>query len=939
MPDGAIQRGVAPGAGHTGGRARHWARLSLSSKRLICVGALMLLVMASAVGLMMWELRDVTRSDVRRNVGTLGIAIGEQTTRSVQAVELALNNWRRQIAADGIDTPEDFRTRLHTEALHATLRERDAALPQVDAFTIIGADGKLVNFSRQWPIPPTDLSDRDYFKYLSTHDDPAAFISLPVQNRGNGTWTVYVVTRVNGSSGQFLGLLLGAIDLGYFRDFYAALTGGAGTTVTLLRRDGTVLVSYPTTAQIGSQLPAETPWHAIVATGRPGAFDTAGRLAPGQRIVTVVPLSEYPLVVNVSVLEWAALAGWRRAAALAALGTVCAVLCVAWLLRALLQQLSKLETSETSLAGQNARLEASRAQIESQARELENSRGQLAVQSAALSTTLAHMSQGIMMVDQDRHVVVHNARMAEMLDLPHDLLARHPTLDEVVAYQTAHGEFVHGHMDPNFVPAVIPRHVSTTERWRPNGRSIEVHSVPLPDGGMVRTYTDTTARRLSEERVRYFAHHDDLTRCVNRVMFQQNLERAIDGCVTTGRKVAVLYLDLDRFKQVNDTSGHAAGDALLVQVAERLRTVIRKDDTLARMGGDEFAVIQPDIDHPDEALSLAGRVQDAISAPFDISGGAHQIGVSIGIAIAPSHATDSGDLLRSADTALYRAKADGRGVSRVFSPEMETAQKQAWLLEHELRAAVDAQEFELAFQPIIDTLQDRVVCFEALIRWRHPARGLIPPAAFIEAAESTGLIVPIGRLVLQMACEAAVRFPSGVGVTVNLSPVQFSRGDLVADVTGALSATGLPANRLLLEVTEGLLLEHTDAVLETMARLRGLGTRLCLDDFGTGHAGLSYIRRFTFDVIKIDKSFVQDAVSQPDARAIVSAMIGIGSALGLEVIAEGVETQAHLALVTRLGCRHVQGYATGRPMPADDALRLLRAPAAGHAVPTGGYPS
>ncbi len=895
--------------------ARLWTGLSAASKRLIAVGAGLLLTMVAAVSLTMWDMRSVELSDARQNVSKLGIAIAEQTTRSIQAVDLALQEIQKTMQAQGIGTEAAFKTMLSTPEVHEQLLKLEEALPQANAFTVIDADGKLVNFSRQWPIPPTDLSDRDYYQHFRTHDDPDALISDPVQNRGNGGWTAYVVRRVNGRDGQFLGMVLGAIDLSYFRDFYQALTVGAGTTVTLLKRDGVALTSFPTTARIGERLPPTTPWHQMVARRKPDVFITEGILAPGLRLVSVNPLLDYPLVVNVSVSVADSLANWRKAAWLAAAGTASAVLCVVLLLRALSLQLRRLERSEASLARQNARLEITQRRMQSQAVELQRSRERLGAQSAALETTLDHMNQGIMMIEPDRTVAVCNKRAMAMLDLPASLLAGRPSFDEVVEHQRRIKEFAEEDNPPWAGRADLQISPLTYERRRPNGRIIEIQSVPLSNGGVVRTYTDVTERRTSEERIRYFAHHDDLTKLVNRMMFQQRLQQAMEQADRNGRSLAVLYLDLDRFKLVNDTRGHGVGDKLLVEVAARLRGAVREADTVARMGGDEFAIIQPFIEHATSSARLAERILKLIRQPFHIDGKLCSVGVSIGMSHYPDHAATVSDLLRNADMALYRAKAEGRGLYCAFEPSMDARQQELFTLEQELRQALDRGELTIEYQPIVQTASHRVTCCEALLRWRHPTRGLIGPSEFIGLAESCGLIIPIGLWVLEAACREAAGWPADVAVSVNLSPLQFNHESLINELTAIAGRAELPLSRLALEVTEGLLLEESDVVLSTMARLRALGVRFSLDDFGTAHAGLSYLRRFPFDTIKIDKSFVQDAVEQPDARAIVAAVLGIGAALRLDVVAEGVETEAQLAEMRRLRCQQVQGFLTGRPMP------------------------
>jgi diguanylate cyclase (GGDEF)-like protein len=527
------------------------------------------------------------------------------------------------------------------------------------------------------------------------------------------------------------------------------------------------------------------------------------------------------------------------------------------------------------------------------------------------------MSQGIMMVDADRRVAVWNAKAIELLELPPELTTPGIPYRDVVAYQNGLGEFKSSGasldaalLEPSDDGPLV------YERTRPNGRVLEVQSVRLETGGMVRTYTDITDRRASEAQIRYFAHHDDLTKLVNRVVFLARLEHAIELADRTGRSIAVLYLDLDRFKVINDSEGHAIGDKLLRQVAARLRDASRDIDTVARMGGDEFAIIQPLIDQPDASAKFAARIMHVVAQPYEIDGLQCRAGISIGIAHYPEDATSVAELLRHADTALYRAKADGRGLYRVFEPQMDARQQELFTLEQELRQALDSRQFEVEYQPIVETTSGRIASCEALLRWRHPVRGTVPPVDFIGIAERSGLIMPIGLWVLETACRDAAAWPNGVRVSVNLSPVQFNQDSLVDEMTNIFERTGLSPDRLSLEVTEGLLLEATDAVLSIMERLRGLGIRFSLDDFGTGYAGLGYLRRFPFDAIKIDKFFVNDMVEQPEMRAIVEALVGIGAALKLEFVAEGVETQAQLTHLRCLGCTYVQGFLTGRPQLA-----------------------
>jgi diguanylate cyclase (GGDEF)-like protein len=505
-----------------------------------------------------------------------------------------------------------------------------------------------------------------------------------------------------------------------------------------------------------------------------------------------------------------------------------------------------------------------------------------------------------------------------------------PPFRDMVDYQRSIGEFVASRMPNGHVPgrALIMTTPQTYERTRPNGTVLEVHSIPLTDGGMVRTFSDITERRRSEQQVRFHAHHDGLTGLVNRMVFQETLATAIEraGSSRTGTQtdgggggrgdqdLAIHYLDLDGFKQVNDTHGHGVGDRLLVEVAQRLRRAVREADLVARMGGDEFAIIQSLEGRRESVEELAGRILAVIGEPFVIDDLHCTIGLSIGISLFPDHATNAEDLLRHADIALYHAKVNGKGGLCVFHDSMDKWREHTFLLDRALNQALPNSEFYLEFQPIVDIATLKPVCFEALIRWRHPVLGIIPPGDFIHMAERSGLIITLGKWVLETACHEATNWPDDITLTVNVSPVQVCRSNLPEQVFGALRSSGLPAHRLVLEVTEGVLLEDSDTVLEAMSTLRQSGVRFSLDDFGTAHSRLTYLRKFPFDVIKIDRSFVEDAVEEEGARAIVSAMLAIGRAFRLSVVAEGVERSSQLDLLRNMGCSLVQGYLTGPPL-------------------------
>ena len=430
------------------------------------------------------------------------------------------------------------------------------------------------------------------------------------------------------------------------------------------------------------------------------------------------------------------------------------------------------------------------------------------------------------------------------------------------------------------------------------------------------------ARQKLEAQLTHMAHHDGLTALPNRLLFRQEMEREL-ARARRGEPVAVLCVDLDHFKRVNDTLGHATGDALLQAAAERLRACVRETDIVARLGGDEFAIVQVLAEQPRAATVLAERLIADLSRPFDIDGHQVVVGASVGIALAPSDGTEADQLMKSADMALYRAKADGGGVLRYFESEMDAKMQTRRALELDLRKALVEHEFELFYQPIVDLQSNRVSGFEALLRWNHPTQGLISPADFIPIAEDMGLITPLGEWVLRQACKEAVGWPERVKVAVNLSPAQFKSKTLALAVTTALADSGLAPARLELEITESVLLQDNDTVRAVLHQMRELGVRISMDDFGTGYSSLSYLRSFPFDKIKIDQSFVRDMCQHDDSIAIVRAVAGLGRNLGMSTTAEGVETNEQLGRLRDEGCTEVQGYLFSRPLPASEVPRLL----------------
>ena len=555
---------------------------------------------------------------------------------------------------------------------------------------------------------------------------------------------------------------------------------------------------------------------------------------------------------------------------------------------------------------------------------LREGEGQLKAQNLRFEAAVNNMSQALLMFDGDARLVICNERYRRMYGLSRDVVKPGCTLRELLEHRKAVGSFADD-VDQYIAQMAETLSAGTTHAKLvelPDGRIIAVLNHPMSDGGWVATHDDITERQRAEQRIAHMARHDALTDLPNRVLFRERLAEALAG-VGRGAKLAVLYLDLDRFKGVNDTLGHPMGDELLKVVAGRLRHCVRDADTVARVGGDEFAIIQTDIEQPLDTAVLARRIGEAVRAPYDLAGHAVVVDTSIGIAIAPNDGIEPDGLLKAADMALYGAKADGRGTYRFFEAAMDMRMKARRELEIALRQALALGQFELHYQPLVNVDDGRITGCEALLRWNHPQRGMIPPADFIPVAEEIGLIVPLGEWVLRKACIEAAAWPDDIKIAVNLSPIQVTNQNLVPVVVSALAAAGLSARRLEIEITESVLLHNTVANTATLHRLRELGVRISMDDFGTGYSSLSYLRKFPFDKIKIDRSFISGLPDDNEAIAIVRAVAGLAASLDMTAIAEGVETAEQLEAVRALGCVEMQGYLFSRPLPLAQIMPLF----------------
>ena len=588
--------------------------------------------------------------------------------------------------------------------------------------------------------------------------------------------------------------------------------------------------------------------------------------------------------------------------------------------------------ADRRLANRTRKFEEIISQLSAARHEVEESQRELQEQKLRLDTAINNMGEGLCMFDAEKRLVVCNDRYAKMYRLSPELLKAGTPHHEIIEHRIANG-ILNGETSDSAAKRLIstlnalpPDATTSRVDELADGRLICVTRQPMPGGGWVATHVDVTEQRRSEAKIIHMAQHDALTELPNRVRLRVRMDHALAITREGGSGLAVLMLDLDRFKEVNDTLGHPTGDKLLQAVAARLLECVRETALIARLGGDEFAVIDYVTNPVVEATALAEKISHALCEPFDL--GDHQvtIGTSIGIAIAPRDGTNPDEIMKSADLALYSAKSGGRGSFRFFEPELDQLMRARRNLERDMREALAEGEFDLHYQPIINAASGEPSGFEALLRWHHPQRGLIMPAEFIPLAEETGLIMPLGEWVLRAACAEAARWPADLKIAINLSPAQFRSKELVSIIVGALANSGIAPQRLELEVTETVTMDDSEAVFAALDQLHKLGVRIALDDFGTGYSSLSLLQKFPFDKIKIDRSFVSAlSDAKEESRLIARAVVRFAVSLGRTTTAEGVETKEQLEILHAEACTEMQGYYLGRPMDGARVLTMLRA--------------
>jgi diguanylate cyclase (GGDEF)-like protein len=856
-----------------------------------------------------WKYQDQAATERRaaaQNGANLARLFEENVVRTIGEVDKALLHLRRRIQAS--EGSGDLRNLLSSpEVLSDTIH----------FVAFIDAAGILRNASSGPRPPPTDLSDREHFRAHLGGAKDELFVGRPIVGRVSGKWLIPLTRRLDNKDGSFAGVLVAALDPEHFAQFYKSIDLGRSGSVSLFGLDGSVRATGGADSRGRLKLGQNISGMRVLEVARKqpsGTFVEPAQGAAGSRLVTVRQVRGLSLAVSTSVTEAQIFEGSRTD-----------------LLRhslvGLLLTLAILAVSARSARGE-ARLRLATAKmLRSQRRALQKSE--------LLRLTLDNMGQGILLVTGRGRIPVMNQQAVRLLDLPERFLHSAPSYVELAAFQKARGETT-----DTTVEGMAATEASAgrdgeaahpvCECTRPDGTVLEVRTTALPDGGFVRTLTDITRRRQAQEAVAKIASQDTLTGLGNRRLLKEELESlAVQRpSLDAPRDVedqgfALLCLDLDLFKVVNDTLGHWIGDALLKAVAERLIATVRAGHLVVRLGGDEFAILLPRAQSTEQPEALARRLLEVVGKPFEIHGQQVQIGASIGIALAPHDGTEPDLLLKAADMALYAAKAAGRSTYRFFHKSMADRLRAKRQLEIDLRAAIDNDDLELHYQPLLNVADKTISGFEALMRWQHPLRGMISPGEFIPIAEETGLIVPLGAWALRKACEQAATWPGGLYVAVNVSPTQFRGGNLVATVAEILGATGLAASRLELEITETILMQESDPSVHILHQLRELGVRIAMDDFGTGYSSLSYLRSFPLDKIKIDRAFVKDLRTTAASDVIIRSVIDIAKTLQMATTAEGVETREQFEQLAALGCSEAQGYYLSKAVPVSQVPGLI----------------
>ncbi len=861
--------------------------------------AIIFAVLASAViAFALREMRADAIDTATVNAGDMATILAEDVANAAASLDLTLRD-----AADFAKTIVHGETISGDDAeiIRRELVSRRAAMARTDVIAVANASGDVVAAARDQVATKVNISDREYFAALRDERADGLFVSRPLISKSTGAWTIFFARRIEASNGRFLGVAFVGIEPAKLFRTHPDLTAIGKTSFSLFYVDGTVAMRDPDVGDlVGKPVPSSGQWQDVAARGG-GLYHSQGVFDSYSKYVAVRPVVGYPLFVNVGITDEAALAKWRTRMMTIIGGGGIGLALVIGLLYAQLRLADRLSRSRIRSWLRGARLAA-------KSKELLNTRKRFGL-------TLDYISQGMAMFDANEKLVIANHCYAELYGLRPEQLRAGMDAREIFALRIANGAYCRKTPE-EYLKILDEPFCAERLDYLENGRIILVREKETDEGGWVTVQEDVTERTRAAQELAYTALHDSLTRLPNRQAFKEHLAACVGRA--QGGRLAILLVDIDGFKEVNDTYGHEVGDDVLIEVAKRLSEEAR-DCFVARLGGDEFvAMIAGELLDADGATCLAERLIAAVQQPINVGRRLISLGLSVGVNLIEAGEGDFSCIMRRADLALYAAKNGGRNRAKRFDEEMERQYRERTLLAQDLREAIEQGQLAVHYQPIVNAADRRIVCMEALARWRHPIHGMIPPATFIPIAEETGLIVALGNWVLRRACADAAAWRPGIVVAVNVSSLQIERLDFVETVIDAVEAAQLAPHRLQIEITESILLRNNEATDHALHRLRAFGVTFALDDFGTGFASLAYLKAFPLDKVKIDKSFVDDICLNQQSMAIVAAIVALAHGLDIETTAEGVETLAQYEALRAVGVATMQGYFFGKPKTIDE---------------------
>ncbi|UZE49162.1 EAL domain-containing protein [Rhodopseudomonas sp. P2A-2r] len=873
-----------------------------SVRWLVITGSILIAIIAGSTAVAIDTFRDRAMQSHQRELENALVLLTRHYEQEFADLERIEKDLSATMRIAGIDSPADFTRQMGSYETHLALKGK-INRKATGTINLIGADGWYLNWTSSWPAPKLNVSDRSYFQELtkSLPGSDEEFVQGTV-SRITGDWRLVFARRLNGPNGEFLGVVSRAMQPWQFVNFLASISLGKDSVFAVWHEDGTLLARYPQKEGLdGYKVKNQIILDHLKANSEPLTTINVSAVDHQERLTSIRRLNGFPLGLMASIPVDAALADWREQTKLMISAAAAAALIIVSMLFLIIRQIRRQHRAAQTLVTREKQ---------------------------RLDTAINNMNQGLLMFDADARAVVVNQSYLDMYHLPANAIPPGTSFRDAIRHHETNGVFQEGDVDSKCVVLVEEfkkRRAVTVDLH--DGRVVHVLSQPIAGGGWVTTHEDITERHRVEERIAHLAHYDTLTDLPNRTLFHELLTQEL-GWVARGKQCAVIYIDMDEFKSINDSLGHPVGDALLKAVAQRLQGCVRSFDVVARLGGDEFAIVQTDLGDRDETIALVNRIYESIREPFECLGHRLLTDASIGVALAPQDGADIDQLLKNADLAMYSAKADGRRTYRFFEPEMDARIQGRRILEQELHEAIAGGNltkggFEVQYQPLLRLSDDAISGCEALLRWRHPVRGMISPAEFIPVAEEIGVIDKIGEWVLDTACREAANWPDDIKISVNVSPVQFRSRTLALKVASVLDRSGLRPQRLELEITEAVLISDDEAALDMLHRLRALGVRIALDDFGTGYSSLSYLHRFPFDKIKIDRCFVTDIAEVNGSPAIVQAVVNIAASRNMTTTAEGVETEAQKQLLRTLGCTEMQGWLFGAALPAAEIRALI----------------